>query len=100
MQVEVNGVDQEIPTDTTLSGLLSQLNIQQERVAVELNLAVINRNQFNASLKEGDKIEIINFVGGGGGAGHGGEAANVRRSGVTNVVAQNKIITASCYATG
>jgi len=65
MQVEVNGVHQEVSIDTTLSDLLCQLNIQQGRVAVELNLTVINRNQFDRSLKEGDKIEIINFVGGG-----------------------------------
>ena len=65
MHIEVNGIRQEIQIDTTLYDLLSQLNIQQDRVAVELNLTVVDQKQFNHSLKEGDKIEIINFVGGG-----------------------------------
>jgi len=66
MKVNVNSIDQEVPIGTTLSGLLSQLDIKQDRVAVELNLTVLDRKQFDRSLKEGDKIEIINFVGGGG----------------------------------
>ncbi len=69
MKIEVNGLQQEFSTGTNLVELLSQLSIMPERVAIELNLSVIDRKQFDqVSLKEGDKIEIINFVGGGGGA--------------------------------
>ncbi len=66
MRIEVNGLQQELSPGTSLVRLLSQLNIVPERVAIELNLNVIDRKQFDQiSLKEGDKIEIINFVGGG-----------------------------------
>jgi len=68
MQIEVNSVKKELLLDTTLQELLTQLNIVPERVAVELNLTIINRNQFDqVLLKEGDRLEIINFVGGGRG---------------------------------
>ncbi|MBI3802341.1 MAG: sulfur carrier protein ThiS [Nitrospirae bacterium] len=66
MQVTVNGVRQEIPAETNILELLAQLNVQPERVAVEINLQVIHRQQYNrVPLKEGDQIEIIGFVGGG-----------------------------------
>lgn len=68
MKLTVNGEGLEIPGDLTLLALLSQLNVALERVAVELNLSVIDKNQFDqVVLKDNDKIEIINFVGGGGG---------------------------------
>jgi thiamine biosynthesis protein ThiS len=66
MQVNVNGVRQEIPPETTVSQILAQLNILPERVVVEINLKVIDRAEYRRSfLKEGDQIEIIGFVGGG-----------------------------------
>ncbi len=66
MQVTVNGVRQEVLSETTLSQLLTELKILPERVVVEINLAVIDREQYQRySLKEGDQIEIIGFVGGG-----------------------------------
>jgi len=66
MQVVVNGTEQEVPSGTNLSQLLDRLKIQPERVAVEVNLKVIHRQQYNqVSLNEGDQIEIIGFVGGG-----------------------------------
>ncbi len=62
----MNGTEQEVPSGTNLSQLLDRLKIQPERVAVEVNLKVIHRQQYNqVSLNEGDQIEIIGFVGGG-----------------------------------
>lgn len=67
MQVVVNGTRQEIPSGMKLSHLLDQLKVQPERVAVEVNLKVIHRQQYNqVPLNDGDRIEIIGFVGGGG----------------------------------
>jgi thiamine biosynthesis protein ThiS len=67
MQVVVNGTRQEVPPNMNLSQLLDQLQIQPERVAVEVNLKVIRRQEYSQlPLKEGDQIEIIGFVGGGG----------------------------------
>ncbi|MBI3359399.1 MAG: sulfur carrier protein ThiS [Nitrospirae bacterium] len=67
MQIEVNSVKKEVLPGTSIERLLARLNIVPQRVAVEINLTVIDRNQFNqVFLKEGDRVEIINFVGGGG----------------------------------
>jgi thiamine biosynthesis protein ThiS len=66
MQVTVNGVRQEVPPKTTVSQLLTELKLLPERVVVEINLTVVDREQYNRfSLKEEDQIEIIGFVGGG-----------------------------------
>jgi len=66
MHVVINGTRQEIPQGMNLSELLDQLKVQPDRVAVEVNLRVIHRQQYNqVPLNEGDQIEIIGFVGGG-----------------------------------
>jgi len=66
MKIEVNSVQKEVAHGTSIDKLLTQLNIVPERVAVEVNLSVIDKNQFEQLfLKEGDRVEIINFVGGG-----------------------------------
>lgn len=50
----------------TVTGLLAQLNIDARRVAVELNLVVLKRDAFGRTmLRDGDEVEIVNFVGGG-----------------------------------
>jgi thiamine biosynthesis protein ThiS len=70
MEIWVNGVRKEFSDRLTVSGLLEQLAIQGEQVAVELNLAVLERADFAKTvLKDGDKLEIIRFVGGGLGNG-------------------------------
>ena len=51
----------------TVAGLLKELDIRPDRVAVELNLTILDRSEFDGrSLQEGDRIEIISFIGGGG----------------------------------
>lgn len=66
MQVVVNGTRQDVPPGMNLSQLLDQLKVQPERVAVEVNLKIIQRQQYNqVPLNDGDQIEIIGFVGGG-----------------------------------
>jgi thiamine biosynthesis protein ThiS len=50
----------------TISQLLSRLDIDARRVAVELNLQVVKRAAFETStITEGDEVEVVNFVGGG-----------------------------------
>ena len=50
----------------TVNALLAQLDIDPRRVAVEHNLVVLKRAAFDETLvREGDQIEIVNFVGGG-----------------------------------
>ena len=66
MQIVVNGTRQEAPSEVNISQLLAKLNFPSERVAVEVNLAIIDRGKYGQTfLREGDQIEIISFVGGG-----------------------------------
>ncbi len=65
MRLKVNG-DEHITEKNTVMDLLREMNIVPERVAVEVNLAVIKRGAFrDFRLKDGDSVEIVNFVGGG-----------------------------------
>ena len=62
----VNGDPFEIAAPLTVTGLLEQLEIDARRVAVEHNLVVLKRAAFETTeIREGDQIEIVNFVGGG-----------------------------------
>lgn len=66
MQITLNGDTHEIAGPLTVTELLSQLRIDGRRVAVEHNLVVLKRDTFDATLvREGDSVEIVNFVGGG-----------------------------------
>ncbi|HXD31790.1 MAG TPA: sulfur carrier protein ThiS [Pyrinomonadaceae bacterium] len=66
MLVQVNGESREISQEASLEELLTNLSIPRERVAIELNQKVIRRAEWaNSILREGDKIEIVHFVGGG-----------------------------------
>jgi len=67
MRLEVNGKEYSTERDTVMQ-LLKELDIVPERVAVEVNLKIIRRSDFeNYLLKDGDSVEIVNFVGGGEG---------------------------------
>ena len=66
MQIILNGDRHELPAPLTVSELLSRLQIDPRRVAVELNLVVLKRGTFDTTtVKDGDEVEIVNFVGGG-----------------------------------
>jgi thiamine biosynthesis protein ThiS len=62
----LNGDPHEVPRPLTVSELLTGLEIDARRVAVEHNLVVLKRATFDDVLvREGDQVEIVNFVGGG-----------------------------------
>lgn len=66
MKVILNGEEIYVPDRLTVDGLLSHLNIGRERVAVELNLDIVPKVRFgDAVLNDGDRVEIVSFVGGG-----------------------------------
>jgi thiamine biosynthesis protein ThiS len=66
LQITLNGDTHEVAGPLTVTELLAQLNIDARRVAVEHNLIVLKRDAFSATMvREGDEIEIVNFVGGG-----------------------------------
>ncbi len=67
MQVQVNGEGREVSDGLKLSELVKELALAPERVAIELNQKVVRRNRWpETMLADGDRIEIVHFVGGGG----------------------------------
>lgn len=66
MKITLNGEPFELPAPTTVSGLLTRLEIDPRRVAVEHNLVIVRRATYDSTaVNEGDTVEIVNFVGGG-----------------------------------
>jgi len=66
MKVMVNGDPTDIRDGSTVAGLLEDLQIGRERVAVEVGLEIVTKALYDTHvLQEGDKIEIVQFVGGG-----------------------------------
>jgi len=66
MQIIINGESQERDHPLTVTSLLESLDLHSEQVAVEVNLKILDRSDFETwNLEEGDKIEILSFIGGG-----------------------------------
>ncbi|MEI6212669.1 MAG: sulfur carrier protein ThiS [Desulfuromonadales bacterium] len=66
MNLKVNGETMETGEDATVSALLRQLGIEPARVAVELNMNIVPKGEYDSALlSEGDTLEIVHFVGGG-----------------------------------
>jgi sulfur carrier protein len=66
IQIQVNGESRGCQAGWTVADLLRDLAIATERVAVELNLEILDRKDFDRrSLNEGDRVEILSFIGGG-----------------------------------
>jgi thiazole synthase len=70
LRVTVNGELRSAPPGTTVAGLIAELGMDPARVAVERNQDVVPRRTWaEASLSDGDHLEIVSFVGGGVGSG-------------------------------
>jgi thiamine biosynthesis protein ThiS len=66
MQLTINGEERSFEAPLTLAALVDQLGLKLDRVAVEYNRAIVPRAQWaETSLVEGDRLEIVQFVGGG-----------------------------------
>ena len=66
MHITLNGDPYEIAAPLSVADLLSRLDLDARRVAVEHNLIVLKRAAFGQTMvNEGDSVEIVNFVGGG-----------------------------------
>ncbi|MDH4028050.1 MAG: sulfur carrier protein ThiS [Nitrospirota bacterium] len=66
MKLMINGNETVLQGDLTVTGLLQSLQIEPARVAVEVNMTIVKRCDFQShALKDGDNVEIVNFVGGG-----------------------------------
>ncbi len=66
MNLKLNGTVSEFKDGITVTELLEGLKIEPKGVAVEVNLKVVKKEDYQeCMLKDGDSIEIVNFVGGG-----------------------------------
>jgi thiamine biosynthesis protein ThiS len=66
MRIVLNGEQAETADGATVETMLQQLGISRERVAVELNADIVPKAGYEKQLlADGDKIEIVHFVGGG-----------------------------------
>jgi len=65
MRVKVNGQDREVAAGMDVSGLITLYNLTPDKVAVELNRRLLRSDRYQTTLKEGDEVEIVTFVGGG-----------------------------------
>ena len=66
MEIYVNGEVRRVDEGTTVRSLLRDLSLPETRVAVERNRALVRKAEFSGTvLAEGDRIELVTFVGGG-----------------------------------
>lgn len=66
MKIRLNGEEKDIEAETTLPALVESLSLAPERIAVELNGEVVRRAEWpRVTLGEGDRVEVVHFVGGG-----------------------------------
>jgi sulfur carrier protein len=66
MRLKINGETAENLKAATVGELLDALKIERGKVAVEVNMAVIRKQDYERfPLNDGDTVEIVNFVGGG-----------------------------------
>ena len=65
-KIQLNGSIYEINSGTNLNQLLSKLKIQKNKVAIEVNGEIIEKNKYpKLILNKDDKVEIVHFIGGG-----------------------------------
>jgi sulfur carrier protein len=66
MTIDLNGEPKEIPANLSITELIERLGLPSERLAIEVNRRIIRRADWPATtLTEGDKVEVVHFVGGG-----------------------------------
>jgi thiamine biosynthesis protein ThiS len=66
MNIILNGEERALDSVKTLTGLVESLGLDVRKVAVERNLEIVPRSAYGATnLTDGDRIEIVHFIGGG-----------------------------------
>ena len=65
-KIQLNGDPYEINNGTNLNELLNKLKIQKNKVAIEVNGEIVERNKYpSLILNTDDRVEIVHFIGGG-----------------------------------
>jgi thiamine biosynthesis protein ThiS len=66
MEIFLNGKAQSVENNLRISALIKKLNLENKRLAVEVNNDIVPRSQFESHvLSAGDKVEIVHAIGGG-----------------------------------
>lgn len=66
MKITLNGQEKVIKNVENVNDLVTSLKIDIKKIAIEKNMEIVPRSSFKKeSIKEGDEIEIIHFIGGG-----------------------------------
>lgn len=66
MEIILNGEPLDLPSDSTVQDLVDRLELNRQRLAVEVNLEIVSRSRYHeCRLQAGDKVEIVHAIGGG-----------------------------------
>ena len=66
MHIVLNGSDREIPENISAGALLVNLGLGGKRLALEINQEIVPRSTFDTRmLRAGDRVEIVQAIGGG-----------------------------------
>lgn len=66
MKLTLNGEARVVSEGSTLADLVAELGLDGRKVAVELNLEIVPRSAYQVTrVADGDRIEIVHFIGGG-----------------------------------
>ena len=65
-KIQLNGDPYEINSGANLNDLLNKLKIQKNKVAIEVNGEIVQKDKYPSMiLNKNDKVEIVHFIGGG-----------------------------------
>ena len=65
VSIVVNGEDRSVPAGSSVGSLVESMALPSARVAVELNRSIVPKGEWSRPLADGDRLEIVAFVGGG-----------------------------------
>lgn len=66
ISILINGESREIPSNRSVAAMLEWLGVASERVAVELNKAIVRKRDWERTpVPPGSQVEVVEFVGGG-----------------------------------
>ena len=66
MKLVINGEERSVADSLDLAALITSLGMKADRIAVELNREIVQRGKWaETPVREGDRLEIVHFVGGG-----------------------------------
>ena len=66
MKIKINGIKKNISENTTIEQLLNELQVLDKTMAVAVNMKIVKKDEWKSyKLQENDKVEALNFVGGG-----------------------------------